>query len=298
MSKDLNQAFVENPLQFASQKPVVPPGGQADQKNIKMFHDMPTSFRGVPGSQRIIAADLVDKGSYAEVALSYDNIDTKLDAGWMAIYFLPWLANHVISTTLRPRSETDREGTLKTGNRAVQKLSGHNGYQSDPNNPDIFFTAAVDGCMVIVDGSPSQPTVYHANRRDLETDTSVGAPDDERVPQMIEDMSSLKDLRNKQTRGKAMEPAPGAGATAAMYMPLARKTELQQNPLTVTDDERRQFAKALGAIFGVRRDDVWRFYYERLVRSNSQLWKNRSFLCIPLKGQWGLPIPSSILIRM
>jgi len=221
---------------------------------------------------RIIAADLDKKGTYAEVQLSYANVGDRIAAGWMAIYWLPWIANNSIRTTLRPRSETDRKQNLKTGNRAVAKLAERNGYQADPNDPDIFFTAAVDGCMIIVDGSPSQPTVYHANRKDLSTQTELGAKDDARVPKMIEDFGSFRQ-RPKMPRGPYVSPAKPMGVTANMYMPFELRGELNKYSSETPKKERKLFRKDMGAIFGFRRDTVWQFWYERLLRFDHQVWE-------------------------
>lgn len=266
MSKELNEAFVKDPVKFASGLPVLPPGGQAGGGKTKTYLDMPESFKGVPGAVRIIAANLEKRGCYADVQLTYDKVDEKIAQGWMAIYWLPWIANNCIRTTLRPRSETDRDEKIKTGNRAVTKLSQTNGYQKDPNDPDIFFTAAVDGCMVIVDGSPSQPTVYHANRKDLDTDTELGAKDDARIPQMIKDMGKFNAQRTKLPRGNSvLASAKPLGATAEMYMPHAQKSKVPDYDV-LNDQEWKSFNKQLGSIFGFRQDAQWQFWYERLLR--------------------------------
>jgi hypothetical protein len=272
MARDLNEAFVKDPTKFALDTPVIPPGGQATQGKTKSYKDMPENFKGVPGLLRIVAADLEKRGAHVEVVLSYDRVDEKLAAGWMAIYWLPWTANHCIRTTLRPRSEIGRDEKLKTGNRAVVKLTASNGYQKDPNDPDIFFTAAVDGCMIIVDGSPSQPIVYHANRKDLETETELGAKDDERVPQMIKDVGGFNAKRPKEPRGLVVPAAKPMGVTAHMYMPFEKKSEWGGKSLTGgSDKERKILRKDMGAIFGFRRDAVWQFWYQRLLRFDHQV---------------------------
>ncbi|QNI32423.1 hypothetical protein H7849_26200 [Alloacidobacterium dinghuense] len=273
MSRELNKAFVEDPVGFASRMPVVPPGAQAGEGQTKTFSGgVSEQFKGVPGRLRIIAGDLTSKGGHAELSVAFNNLDERLNQGWMALYYLPWIEDHVVRTTLRPRSETTRDHIAKQ-HVLDQKLNGQNGYQADPNNPDIFFTAAVDGCMVIVDGSPSQPVVYHANRKNLETATDVGAPNDARVPQMIQDMGNLKQVRPKNIRGPALPDVRGAGATAAMYIPLARRQAMVGTTVIEPNVQKKSFTKAMGGIFGARRDNTWRFYYQRLLRFNSHLWE-------------------------
>ena len=273
MSKELNEAFVKNPTKFASEMPVVPPGGQAGNGETKTYSDMPDNFMGVPGSVRIVAADLEKKGSYAELKLSYAAVEEKITAGWMAIYWLPWIANHSIRTTLRPRSETHPDQQPKTGNRAVVKLTQTNGYQANPNDPEIFFTAAVDGCMVVVDGSPSQPTVYHANRKDHLTETELGAKDDERVTQMIKDVGKFKADRLKTPRGPYVTPVPPMGVTANMYMPFEKKSEWRNTTALIPEKDKKTFRKDMGAIFGFRHESLWQFWYERLLRFDHCVWE-------------------------
>ena len=56
------------------------------------------------------------------------------------IHFLPWASETLIDIRL-PEDKSD--GT-------------------DPDNPNIFFTAALSGCSVFVDGHPARPRVVHA----------------------------------------------------------------------------------------------------------------------------------------
>ena len=58
-------------------------------------------------------------------------------AGYRPIWFLPWADLNIIRLTIPVK------GT------------------SNPD-PDIFFTAAINGCSVFVQGSARHPTVYHA----------------------------------------------------------------------------------------------------------------------------------------
>ena len=273
MSAELNTAFVKDPIAFASKTPVV-----SDPAKGKQFKDMTEDFKGVPGALRIVAGDLVSCGSYVQLNVAYNAVDDQLKKGWMAMYYLPWLEDKIIRTTLRPRSEKNREDQLKTGTRAVVKLTGENGFQKDPNDPDVFFTASVDGCMIVVEGSPNQPTVYHANQKNLKTDTETGAPNDERVGAMISGVKTFGSKFVKNPRGFATDPRKPTGATAAMYMPLDRKATMVGKDVIIPEKEKRRIVKSMGTIFGIRRDSTWHFYYERLLRFQQSTWKNCEFV--------------------
>lgn len=66
---------------------------------------------------------------------------------YIAAYFLPWTSDHLTRIVIPPKVPT-RAGISDALRR-----------QSDP---DLFFTAAVNGCSVFVEGDPRHPTVYHA----------------------------------------------------------------------------------------------------------------------------------------
>ena len=77
---------------------------------------------------------------------SYD--DT---TGGTPIYFLPWDTTGAVIRLVIPR-------------RGV----------NDPD-PDIFFTAAINGCSVFFQGTPDHPTVYHAGGSSGESDHNQAA---------------------------------------------------------------------------------------------------------------------------
>lgn len=71
--------------------------------------------------------------------------------GWAPVYFLPW----------------DSAG-------AVVRLRIPRKGESDPD-PDIFLTAAINGCSVFVQGDADAPTVYHAGGYTGESDHNQAA---------------------------------------------------------------------------------------------------------------------------
>jgi len=55
-------------------------------------------------------------------------------------YYLPWNIDHLYRITLKPSGKDD---------------------------PDLFVTSGLNGCEVIVDGDPKEPTVYHCNAKNI-----------------------------------------------------------------------------------------------------------------------------------
>jgi hypothetical protein len=66
---------------------------------------------------------------------------TVQDGGTLSIYYLPWLSKRIVG----------------------MEVAG---------DSDIFFTAAINGCSIMVTGDPTKPMVYHAG---IGTDLNAGA---------------------------------------------------------------------------------------------------------------------------
>ncbi len=70
-------------------------------------------------------------------------------------WFLPWASNHVTKLQIPPRIPP-RPGALV----------------STATDPDIFFTAAINGCSVMVTGDPKSPVVAHGGTTDSRSNLS------------------------------------------------------------------------------------------------------------------------------
>jgi hypothetical protein len=60
--------------------------------------------------------------------------------GYVPVYFLPWENQHSIRITIPPM-----------GHRTTKGL----------DDPDLFFTAGINGCSVLIEGTTQNPTIYH-----------------------------------------------------------------------------------------------------------------------------------------
>lgn len=68
-------------------------------------------------------------------------------AGWIPCWFLPWTSGHVVKMKISSFATTP---SLNVGN----------GIDPVPN-PDLFFTAGINGCSVFAVGAADAPSVYH-----------------------------------------------------------------------------------------------------------------------------------------
>lgn len=68
---------------------------------------------------------------------------------YICCWFLPWASNHVTKLTIPPRIPPKPGQAVSTA-----------------TDPDIFFTAAINGCSVMVTGDPKTPTVAHGGTQD------------------------------------------------------------------------------------------------------------------------------------
>jgi hypothetical protein len=73
-------------------------------------------------------------------------------ADYIPCWFLPWASNHLTRMVIPPR----------IANRALDS--------------DIFFTAAINGCSVMVTGNPKGPTITHGGTQDSRSNPSNENP--------------------------------------------------------------------------------------------------------------------------
>jgi hypothetical protein len=176
----------------------------------------------------------------------------------------------------------------------------------DPNDPDIFFTAAVNGCMVAVEGSREEPVVYHCNAirtgpspMDAAlTDRNAGEAVN-RIGQKVQTMSGRLQTMSAQdpkgTKGPVATPAGRTATTQTDYMILAHGTlgageegkwQVIRDGIARSIgkgdklDQRIRVTKSVGTVFGNREHGQWTFYYQKLVCY--EIWKQHGII----KREW------------
>lgn len=225
----------------------------------------PSSIQGfhqVHGGSRACTASLSIEGRACTVFVSpYSPVDTETA---FPVYYLPWDSNRVFRMTLKPSKH--------------QKLH---------REPDVFFTANLNGCMVTVEGPPDRPTVYHSNMADFlgSPALDLGIPDDlakvyidakvlmmgkaytlmsTQYDKMGEARKGLLDPRAiTQDKYQVLLGRPGEDKALAEAMDLiARDKKIKYDEVS----GKFECEESLGSVFGVRATTgMWSFYYQRLL---------------------------------
>lgn len=287
---NLNDLFVARPLDFARRYAI--DAGQARGLDLELAGRAMKSkatpggpLFQVKGEKRIYGCEIVfcDENAVAQDALHRPIGRVKVtlkaagSAGSLPIYWLPWVKGGLARTTLRPRQ------------------AKHN----PTEDPDYFFTAGVNGCMVFVEGQRDQPTVYHANAMDVSgpadpsnspralfaagSDGLATACIQAKVDNMTQRFRQMSQARPKLARDEANPAAPRPA------LPLKAGALSQKDYLVYKegppDDEKTALIAALGAqsttgrndeisieegqgtVFGIRDDaGSWTFYYQKTIK--------------------------------
>jgi len=179
----------------------------------------------------------------------------QLSSSWFPVYWLPWQYNRTYRITLKQSNShlvSDRD------DRVV--------------DPHVFFTAALSGCMVHVDGDPWQPTVYHSNMRDLKHDPPP-SPEFRTQWSMVQKAQAMNAnvIAAQTTYPKGKSHYARQNVDAFLYSPHAadeaRMDKLQKR---VAEGLKADFVQpmTLGMVFGVKSKSIgiWNFYYQSLLK--------------------------------
>jgi hypothetical protein len=154
----------------------------------------------------------------------------------------------------------------------------------------LFFTAPLDGCAVIVEGTCEAPVVYHANANGVEPEASPMGDRDVLEPVAIKllekrneamfaacrafpgDLDSFSDALNSGAItpleygvliGRPSEQAEKQALRRNLDQPeWFARTGWKTKPQDLT------FTKSFGAVFGVRKSGRWTFYRQKIVDLN------------------------------
>ncbi|PWR02153.1 hypothetical protein DKT77_12845 [Meridianimarinicoccus roseus] len=156
------------------------------------------------------------------------------------VYFLPWdEAGAIVKLHIPPK------GT-------------HN------PDPDIFFTAAINGCSVFVQGTPDDPTVYHAGGSTNRSDKNDAARF-----WRVALRNHIRNSATAQARGQISGEinkthyvtTPGTSNDSST--PTAEKYEkLLKDKLNKQGSFEVREVSPWGCVFGIRTGDDWAFYLQ------------------------------------
>lgn len=304
MSFALLERFRRDPVGVASTTPILSFDAEQHGANAILKAKAPGGeLFSVKGDVRIAAMDLIESGNTLLVRPATNGVQARLTAeDWMPVYFLPWMRNALLRTTLRPRSLTTRGGVAKPIVPMVSNakfLVDQNAPGSgtlDANDPDVFFTSGVNGCTVTVRGSREEPTVYHGNAIGIadggghRSPVELGAMGGDQMG--ADGLITLKvqDMRRMLDAFEAADPkvdrlagphtaAPGKMLTQRTYQSLAAMGQVAPgHAAEVTAAAgglaREQGVKprqvrvvsSVGSVFGIRTAGRWTFYYQKLLK--------------------------------
>ena len=246
----LSKLFLDDPIGFAKQRALLPQLGLEDPQNLKpKIVDPSLTVFQVKGKNRVLYANIVidpTAQNRYEVAFNAARLTTE----WFPVYWLPWQFNQTYRITLKRSKKTP--------------------FAPEPR---VFFTAALSGCMVHVDGDPWEPTVYHSNARDL-----AHAPSPTLKTAVPWSMKEKKaHMYDQQSRAQTAFPKGQSHYRAQFvdaftYSPIAASQELRDQ---FEENEKKRLAAdmivstyPMGMVFGIKSGSVglWTFYYQALIQ--------------------------------
>lgn len=306
----LVQELLDKPLEFGKKHPLQPRTYASDSETRKEKRTRDDSFFQVRGEERICwfrfkPTTMKDFGSGAH---SLD-ISRYPMPGYEPMYWLDWDANQVIRTVLRPsRKLQDGQWRTEYGVRmfrdTVQSFSDDTEREEVFNHrmsvltdlanlrPRIFFTAAVNGCSVFVEGTEEQPVVYHANAMghlfgfdEVDSGELFQRLRAEKIHQMEKRYREFSASHKKGPRGPgifSVKPPGEVNPThylAAVQDPRFRSWFAEEAHAIakkwVQDTERTrylwtslkdlQLEEGIGTVYGVETNGKWQFFYQKLV---------------------------------
>jgi hypothetical protein len=304
MSFALLERFRRDPVQVASGTPILSFDLEQHGDNSILKSKAPSNeLFSVRGDSRITAVDLVESRNTLMMRLATKGVEAKItNEDWMPAYFLPWMRNAIVRTTLRPRSATTRVGGAKglvpmaSNPKFLIDQNTPGSGPLDSNDPDIFLTSAVNGCTVTIRGSREEPTVYHGNavtvgdagghRSPVELAAFQGnqAGADNLITLKVQDMRRMLDAFEladpKANRlGGPHTAAGGKMLTQSSYQVLAaqgkvapgQRAAVGQLAAGIAREEgvkprKVRVVSSLGTVFGIRQEGRWTFYYQKLLK--------------------------------
>lgn len=307
----LFEDLVDDPIAFGKKYPMQPranpivPGSWSKEKRTQR-----DSFFQVRGEDRIAWFRFKPTSDrlYGPGGLALD-MSTYPLPGYEPMYWLPWGADQVYRTALRPSKKlANEEWTTAYGVDMFRDTVANFADESERNavfnhrmevlqnlgnlRPRIFFTAAVNGCSVFVEGTEEQPIVYHANASSHlagfdEADSAevFRVLRHEKVQHMEKRYKEFSESHAKGPRGQgAFSQKPVQAVNMGHYLsPVQDKRFCQWfaeevNEIAqkyVQDTERTRYfwtslkdlklEEGVGTVFGIEKDGKWKLYYQKLV---------------------------------
>lgn len=259
-----NEKFMKDPLAYMRKRSICPPdnivgdntrGNTATRLDTSTFVPTFTSLNAQPRDIRYARVMNSMKVAYIKMfkdkrkdpnIRNDEGVDTirfksqfGSKAGYMPVYFLPWDVSGAIVRLTIPA-----KGTMNP-------------------DPDIFFTAAINGCSVFVQGADTTPTVYHAGgdtgqsdhnqaarfwrealQRHINNTASAGARG-----RIMAEVNKTDYIKTPGTIGNSTTPK-------AMQYEALLKQNLDKGKFSV------YMVNPWGCVMGIRTGNNWSFYLQ------------------------------------
>jgi hypothetical protein len=268
MSGGFNWKFLWDPVKFARTHVLVPHGNP--KPTVKTHQSVGvTTHYSIDSAERVAWCNIEKQGlgkfSSHKNVHSISLFDAPQEHGFPC-FWLPWGGNEIYKMTLVDKRPD------KTG-----------------GEPKIFFTAAVNGCSIFVEGSEEAPTVYHANALGMnpngfDPNTQLFALRADRSMLMRDRLLAIPEP--KRGNGVGLRVTEG-GDYMIDYMqavPTQEEQRLKEEAARWLRKKKIQYgtgtamgARGLqrdldiqvetheGTVFGVKKGKRWSFYYQRRV---------------------------------
>jgi hypothetical protein len=262
--------FAQYPQAFGNQYTLMPscdkPLNQAHLKSLALSDH--TELHQVQGDNKvafcdILSANTVDVGG--DMGGNYRGVGNLMvmkitadrpNPDALPVYYLPWNIDQMFRIKLKPSPHHAQ----KTPTWFYGAFGG------ETIVPNVFITAAVQGCSVFVEGDPTCPVVYHVNAASASQPGGTLDTND----QMLFLATAQHKRQHMTTRmqtaqrefPKTNSPHAVGAAHLMDYMPdrapddIAALTARYAHELATDNLEVSQF----GTIFGMRENDAWVFY--------------------------------------
>jgi hypothetical protein len=257
--------LLKDPLQSGRQhslRIVLAAWPQMKSKPVTEGGNVIESFLQVKGESRVALAKLKDAGKTCDVFI--EDYSPEIDSeSEFPVYYLPWAANTICRMTLKPSK-----------NQKIDKA------------PQIFFTANLNGCQVIVEGPADRPTVYHCNAQqflgDPGSDVSMSDKDARQqilLKTMIMELGykKMSEQFDKKKKGLVTHVNP-KGIGQQDYQVLVGRPSADADEKRVLKEIMAEkglknftensgiinFEQSRGTVFGVCPNGfLWTFYYQK-----------------------------------
>ena len=160
--------------------------------------------------------------------------------GWSPVFFLPWeSAGAIVKLTIPPQGTTNPD-------------------------PDIFLTAAINGCSVFVQGSATNPTIYHAGGNTGQSDHNQAARywrEALRNHIRASATATARGLVTAEVNKMDYVKTPGTAGNSTTPRAQEYETWLKQK-LDKTGRFTVTMVNPWGAVMGIRSGPTWSFYLQ------------------------------------